>query len=56
MGHLNWGYLQLGLFAFAFGCLQLWWIGSVLRKRDLAEPLSAREFRKILERIWAKKS
>ena len=27
-GPLNWGYLQLGLFALAFGGLQVWWIGS----------------------------
>ena len=28
MEHLNSGYLQLGLFALAFGCLQVRWIGS----------------------------
>lgn len=56
MEHLNWGYLQLGLVALAFGGLQVWWISSVFRKRDLAKPLSAGEFRKSLERIWAKKS
>lgn len=54
MGHLNWGYLQLGLFALAFGGLQVWWIGSTLRKRDLARPMSEGAFRKSLERIWAK--
>ena len=54
MEHLNWGYLQLGLVALVFGGLQVWWIGSTIRKRDLARPLSEREFRKSLERIWAK--
>lgn len=44
-GPLNWGYLQLGLVALAFGGLQMWWIGSTLRKRELARPLSEREFR-----------
>ena len=55
MEHLNWGYLQLGLVALAFGGLQVWWIGSTLRKRDLARPMSEDEFRKTLERIWAKR-
>jgi hypothetical protein len=54
MEHLNWGYLQLGLVALAFGGLQVWWIGSIFRKRDPARPLSEGEFRKSLERIWAK--
>jgi hypothetical protein len=53
MVHLNWGYLQLGLVAFAFGGLQVWWISSTLRKRDLARPLSEGEFKRSLERIWA---
>lgn len=56
MEHLNWGYVQLGLFALAFGGLQLWWIGSILRPRELARPMSEGEFRRTLERIWAKKS
>jgi len=56
MEHLNWGYLQLGVFALVFGGLQIWWIGSTIRKRDLARPLSEGEFRKSLERIWAKRS
>jgi hypothetical protein len=56
MEHLNWGYLQLGLFALAFGGLQVWWISSTLRKRYLARPLSEGEFRRPLERIWASKS
>ena len=55
MEHLNTGYLQLGLVALAFGGLQVWWISSVFRRRDLARPLSEGEFRKTLERIWTKK-
>ena len=54
MNHMNWGYLQLGLVALVFGGLQVWWIGSVFRRRDLARPLSEGEFRKSLERIWRK--
>jgi len=54
MEHLNWGYIQLGLVALAFGGLQVWWISSVFRRRDLARPLSEGEFRKTLERIWTK--
>lgn len=54
MEHLNWGYIQLCLVALAFGGLQVWWISSVFRRRDLARPLSEGEFRKTLERIWAK--
>jgi len=56
MEHLNAGYLQLGLVALVFGGLQIWWIGSTIWKRDLARPLSEGEFRKSLERIWAKRS
>ena len=52
--HLNSNYLQLGLVALVFGGLQVWWISTTLRKRDLARPLSEGEFRKTLERIWAK--
>lgn len=55
MEHLNAGYLQLGLVALVFGGLQIWWIGSTISKRDLARPLSEGEFRKSLERIWAKR-
>jgi len=54
MEHLNWKYLQLRLVALIFGGLQVWWIGSVFRRRDLARPLSEGEFRKSLERIWKK--
>jgi len=56
MDHLNSGYLQLALFALAFGGLQIWWISSTLRKRDLARPLSEGEFRRSLERIWARRT
>lgn len=55
MENLNWGSLQLGLVALAFGGLQVWWISSTLRKRELAKPLSEDAFRKTLEKIWAKK-
>jgi hypothetical protein len=51
---LNWGYIQLILVALVFGGLQVWWIGSVFWKRDLARPQSGGEFRKSLERIWKK--
>ena len=54
MDHLNWGYIQLGLVALVFGGLQIWWIGSVFWRRDLAKPQSGGEFRKSLERIWMK--
>ena len=54
MENLNWGYIQLGLVAVVFGGLQVWWIGSVFWKRDLARPQSGGEFRKSLERIWKK--
>lgn len=50
------GSLPLGLLALAFGALQIWWIGSILRSRDLARPMSEGEFRRTLERIWAKKA
>ena len=56
MDHLNKGYLQLVLVALVFGGLQIWWIGSTLGKRNLARPLSEGEFRKSLERIWARRS
>ena len=49
MEHLNWGTIQLGLVALAFGGLQVWWIGSVFRRRDLARPLRERQSRKSLE-------
>lgn len=56
MEQLNWGYVQLGVFALAVGALQIWWISSTLRRQRLAKPLSEREFRQTLERIWQKRS
>jgi len=38
--------IQLGLVPLAFGGLQVWWISSTLRKRELAKPLSEDAFRK----------
>ena len=55
MKHLNWGYIQLGLVALVFDGLQIWWISSVFRRRDLVRHLSEGEFHKTLERIWTKK-
>lgn len=55
MDQLNWPYLQLGLVALAFGGLQIWWIGSVFKKQRAPRPMGEGEFRKALERIWAKK-
>jgi hypothetical protein len=54
MQQLNWGYVQLGLFALAFGALQIWRIGSTLRRQRLPRPLSEGDFRRRLERIWQK--
>jgi hypothetical protein len=51
---LNWGYVQLGLFALAFGGLQVWFISRTLRGRRLARPMKEQEFRRSLERIWAR--
>ena len=53
MDELNLGYAQLGLFALVFGGLQIWWIGSTLRGRRLARPMTEQEFRRSLERIWS---
>ena len=50
---LNSGYVQLGLFALAFGGLQIWWISSTLRGRRLARPMTEQDFRRSLERIWS---
>jgi hypothetical protein len=47
----TWGHLQLGLLALAFGGLQVWWISSTIRKRNLARPMKDNEFRRSLERI-----
>jgi len=51
---MNWGYIQLGLVALVFGGLQVWWISSVFRRRDLVRPQNPGEFRKTLEKIWGK--
>lgn len=51
----NPGILPLLLLALAFGGLQIWWIGSTLWRRGLARPLNEAEFRRSLERIWARK-
>lgn len=55
LDHLNAGTLELGLFALAFGGLQIWWIGSTIKRRKRAQPLSEHEFRGALERIWREK-
>ena len=54
MDELTWGYAELGLFALVFGGLQIWWIGSTLRGRRLARPMTDQEFRRSLERIWSR--
>jgi hypothetical protein len=54
MEQMNWGYIQLGLVALVFGGLQVWWISSVFRRRDLVRPQNPGEFRKTLEKIWGK--
>lgn len=51
IGAGGWSLLTLGLL---FLGLQVWWIGSLLRRRALVRPLSEREFRRVLERIWAR--
>ena len=55
MDQFNAGYWQLGLLALLFAGLQVWWIGGTLRRnrqRDLARPMSGREFKRSLERIF----
>ena len=42
MEHLNWGYIQLGLVALAFGGLQVWWIGSIFRRTGPCTTLGRR--------------
>ena len=49
LDNLNWGYIQLGLVALAFGGIQVWWISSVFWRRDLARPQNGVEFHKTLE-------
>jgi hypothetical protein len=46
--------VQLGLFALAFGGLQTWWISSTIRGRRRARPMNEQEFKRSLERIWAR--
>ena len=44
--------LLAGLIGASFAGLQVWWIGSTLsrnRQRDLARPMSGREFKRSLE-------
>ena len=55
MDQFNAGYWPLGLVALVFAGLQLWWIGSMLRRNrqyGLARPMSEREFKRSLERIF----
>ena len=55
MDQISGGYWQLAMLAVVFGALQLWWIGSTLRRnrqRDLARPMSQREFKRSLERMF----
>ena len=42
MDQLNWGYIQLGVVALAFAGLQVWWIGSVFKKRERSRPQTNR--------------
>ena len=55
MDQFNAGFWQLGLLVLLFAGLQVWWIGGTLRRnrqRDLARPMSGREFKRSLERIF----
>ena len=56
MENLNWGYIQLGLVALAFAGLQIWWISRIAGRRNLAKPMTEKDFRKSLEKIWARRS
>ena len=38
METLNWGYIQLGLVALAFGGLEVWWISSVFGNGNWQDP------------------
>jgi len=47
--------ISLVVFGACFAALQVWWIASLLkrnRRRRAGEPLSSREFRAELERIF----
>ena len=54
---MNWNDAEISLLVTAglFGALQIWWIGSLLRRnhrRRGAEPLSSSDFRRELQRIF----
>ena len=56
---MDWNSASVGLVVTGalFAGLQLWWIGSLLRRnrrRRGAEPLSQKDFRLELERIFSK--
>ena len=56
---MDWNSATVGLVVTGslFAGLQLWWIGSLLRRnrrRRGAEPLSQKDFRLELERIFSK--
>lgn len=56
---MDWNSATVGLVVTGslFAGLQLWWIGSLLRRnrrRRGAEPLSQKDFRRELERIFSK--
>jgi len=53
MGNPLWMLLPWAVFAIAAG-IKFWRLAALFRKRDLARPLSEGEFRKRLERIWAR--
>lgn len=55
MERLSGPWWQLILFAVAFAGLQIWWIRGLLRQRSLARPMREDEFRRSLERIWARR-
>jgi hypothetical protein len=51
--------ISLVLFGACFAALQVWWIASLLqrnRRRQAGEPLSSREFRAQLERIFRREA
>ncbi|EAU73456.1 hypothetical protein [Synechococcus sp. RS9916] len=52
---LNSPWISLAITAGLFAALQVWWIGSLLRRQRrnrLAAPLSSSDFRAQLERIF----
>jgi len=51
--------ISLLLFGACFAALQVWWIASLLqrnRRRHAGEPMSSREFRAELERIFRREA